>query len=80
MSEIIISKQAGHRWAQYCNRALSCPAPPGTPNSEMASSGKPHFLQKKVLGVGIEDVKMLSIRNLTKQLTQSVEIMWVESL
>lgn len=40
---------------------------PSTPHCEMASSGKPRFLQKKVLVVGIEDLKMLSIRNLLKQ-------------
>lgn len=78
MSETFISKWAGHRWPQYCNRTLSSPVFPGTPNSAMASSEKPHFLQKKVLVIGIEDLKMLSIINLLKQFSQCIKMTWVE--
>lgn len=45
----------------------------------MALSGKPHFLQKKVLGVGIEDVKCYASETYLSS-SQSIEIMWVEIL
>lgn len=55
---------------------LSCPSQ--HPKFEMAFSWKPHFLQKKVLVVGIEGLKTLSIRNLLKQFSQCIKMTWVE--
>lgn len=55
---------------------LSCPSQ--HPKFEMASSWKPHFLQKNMLVVGIEDLKTLSIRNLLKQFSWCIKMTWVE--
>lgn len=48
----LVSKRAGQRWPRTVHRVLSCPVPLGTPNSEMASSGK---LEKNALVVGVKD-------------------------
>lgn len=78
MSETFISKWVGQRWPQYCDRTLNCPVPLATPHSEMFFSGKLHFLEKKVLVTGVEDLEMLSIRNLLKQFSQCIKMTWVK--